>query len=193
MYKGTKMIKKIISLLVIIAIAFFCTTTVATYAKDKKEDNKNYTVAVIKTGKGEMKAVLFTERAPITTENFINLANEDFYKDMIFHRVVEDFVIQTGDPTGTGAGGSGKTIPLEIHKKLKHKKKGMLGMARKADPDSGTSQFYITHKKVPKLDYHYAVFGQVYDGLDVIDEIRRGDTLESVEIIEVPKKDIKLK
>ena len=112
------------------------------------------------------------------------------YKDMIFHRVVKDFVIQTGDPTGTGTGGSGETIPLEINKKLKHKR-GALAMARKADPDSATSQFYITIKPQPKLDGKYAVFGQVYDGLDVIDKIEQGDKLNYVKIIEVPKKEIK--
>ena len=175
---------------IFVAILAFTVYNLAFVNAEDKEDT--YTVAVISTEKGDMKAVLFTDKVPITTENFIKLAKDDFYKDMVFHRVVENFVIQTGDPTGTGAGGSDKMIPLEIHKKLKHKKRGMLAMARKADPDSATSQFYITIKKQPKLDYKYAVFGQVYEGLDVIPEIREQDKLNSVKIIEVPKKDIKL-
>ena len=175
---------------IFIAIVTFTVCSLAFV--NAKDNSDNYTVAVISTEKGDMKAVLFTDKAPVTTENFIKLANDDFYKDMVFHRVVEDFVIQTGDPTGTGSGGSGKTIPLEICKKLKHNKRGMLAMARKADPDSATSQFYITIKKQPSLDYKYAVFGQVYEGLDVIPQIKQEDKLNYVKIIEVPKKDIKL-
>ncbi|MGD9580786.1 MAG: peptidylprolyl isomerase [Vampirovibrionia bacterium] len=179
---------------IIIAILAFSIFNIAfVNAKDSKEQKDTYTVAVISTEKGDMKAVIFTDDAPITTKNFIDLAKADFYKNMVFHRVVEDFVIQTGDPTGTGSGGSGKTIPLEINKKLKHKKRGMLAMARKADPDSATSQFYITIEKQPKLDYKYAVFGEVYEGLDVIPQIRQGDSLNSVKIIEVPKSEIKFK
>lgn len=162
-------------------------------AKDETVDKNTYTVAVIDTEKGVIKAVLFTEKAPITTKNFIDLANKGFYKNMIFHRVEKDFVIQTGDPTGTGEGGSGKYIPLEVHKSLKHNKPGMLGMARKLNPDSATSQFYITLKEIPKLDAKYAVFGQVYDNLDVIYKINKDDKLNSITIINVPKKDIKLK
>ncbi len=188
--------KRCLIILMAVMICFSVCGLAAIQAKDNDDKVKKvdtYTVAVIDTEKGTMKAVLFTDQAPITTKNFIDLANDSFYKDMVFHRVVKDFVIQTGDPTGTGAGGSGKTIPLEINKKLKHKKAGMLAMARKADPDSATSQFYITLKAQPKLDAHYAVFGQVYEGLDTIFKILQGDKLNSVEIIEVPKKEIKLK
>jgi cyclophilin family peptidyl-prolyl cis-trans isomerase len=182
----------ILFIMVVLGVAITGNLTLIAKNKDKADKNKDtYQVAVIDTEKGVMKAVLFTDKAPITTKNFIDLANDGFYKDMVFHRVVEDFVIQTGDPTGTGSGGSGKTIPLEIHKKLKHKKPGTLAMARKADPDSATSQFYITLKRQPKLDAHYAVFGQVYDGLDNIYDILKGDKLNSVTIIEVPKDEVK--
>lgn len=184
--------KGLIALFIVLCISLFSVFALSTIAKDDQKQ-ETYKVAVIDTEKGVMKAVLFTDLAPITTKNFIELANDDFYKDMVFHRVVDDFVIQTGDPTGTGSGGSGKTIPLEIHKKLKHKCAGMLAMARKGHPDSATSQFYITLDKQKALDYHYAVFGQVYEGLDAIYEIRQGDDLNSVSIIEVPKEEIPIK
>ncbi|MEW5818630.1 MAG: peptidylprolyl isomerase [Cyanobacteriota bacterium] len=179
---------KIFAILMVLIFGLFVTNISTVIAKDKKD--KIETVAVISTDKGDMKAVLEIDKAPITTENFIKLAKDGFYKDMKFHRVVEDFVIQTGDPTGTGSGGSDKTIPLEIHKKLKHKR-GAVAMARKADPDSATSQFYITISKQPDLDGKYAVFGHVYEGMDVIDKIKQGDKLNYVEIIEVPKSETK--
>lgn len=178
---------------IILILTLFVTVNLACVSAKEKSQKDLYTVAVIETNKGTMKAVLFTKNAPITTENFIKLAKDDFYKNMIFHRVVPGFVIQTGDPTGTGEGGSGKTIPLEVSMKLKHDKKGMLAMARKADPDSATSQFYITIEPQPGLDGHYAVFGEVYEGLDVIDNIYQGDELKSVQIMDVPKKEVELR
>lgn len=174
----------------ILAVTFSLGSITFVNAENKEPAGETKTVAIIKTEKGDMKAVLYTDKVPITTKNFIDLVKDNFYKDMKFHRVVEDFVIQTGDPTGTGAGGSDKTIPLEIDKKLKHKR-GALAMARKADPDSATSQFYITIKPQPDLDGKYAVFGKVYEGLDVINKVKQGDKLYAVEIIEVPKKEVK--
>lgn len=179
--------------MIILLLAMFAVISSVSLAKDEPGDKNTYKVAVIDTQKGVIKAVLFTEKAPITTKNFIDLAKKNFYKNMIFHRVEKDFVIQTGDPTGTGEGGSGKYIPLEVHKSLKHNKPGMLGMARKLNPDSATSQFYITLNEIPKLDAKYAVFGQVYDNLDIIYKINKDDKLNSITIIDVPKKDIKLK
>jgi len=117
---------------------------------------------------GTFKIELFADKAPNTVQNFIDLVQRGFYKDMIFHRVVAGFVIQTGDPTGTGRGGSEKTIKLEIHPDLQHDSAGVVGMARTQDPDSATSQFYITLAPTPKLDGKYAVFGKVIEGLDVV-------------------------
>lgn len=130
-------------------------------------------VAIVETSFGIFKIELFLDKAPITAQNFIDLVQRDFYKDMIFHRVVANFVIQTGDPTGTGRGGSGKTIPLEIHPDLKHESAGIVGMARGPDPNSASSQFYITLRATPHLDGGYAVFGRVIEGLDVV--IKIGD------------------
>lgn len=124
-------------------------------------------VAVIETNKGTIKAELYEQKAPITTANFIQLAESGFYDGLIFHRVIDNFVIQTGDPKGTGMGGSSKTITLEIHKELKHTD-GALGMARSSSPNSASSQFYICDGPQRGLDGSYAVFGQVIEGMDVV-------------------------
>jgi cyclophilin family peptidyl-prolyl cis-trans isomerase len=125
-------------------------------------------VAIVETSMGTFKIELFADKAPHTVQNFIELVNRGFYKNMIFHRVVAGFVIQTGDPTGTGRGGSEKSIKLEIHPDLKHDRAGIVGMARSQDPDSATSQFYITLGPAPHLDGKYAIFGRVIEGLEVV-------------------------
>ena len=137
--------------------------------------------AVLHTNKGIIKFELFEKEASISTKNFIELAESGFYTNLKFHRVVPGFVIQTGDPTGTGAGGSDNKIKLEINPKLKHTL-GAVGMARSQDPDSASSQFYITLAPVPDLDGNYAVFGQVTEGMDIVQKIKQGDILEKVEI-----------
>lgn len=139
--------------------------------------------AVLETSKGKIKFALFEDKAPISTKNFIGLAERGFYTNMVFHRVVPGFVIQTGDPTGTGTGGSNKTIPLEIHPGLKHNL-GAVGMARSSDPNSASSQFYITLADVHDLDGNYAVFGQVVEGMDVVKKIKQVDKLLNVTIVE---------
>ncbi|MDF1557960.1 MAG: peptidylprolyl isomerase [ANME-2 cluster archaeon] len=143
---------------------------------------KNH-IATIETSKGMIRVELYEDKAPITTSNFIELARSGFYDGLVFHRVVPDFVIQTGDPTGTGSGGSDKTIPLEIHPDLWHTT-GAVGMARSQDPDSASSQFYITLSAQRDLDGGYAVFGQVIEGQDVVSRIRQGDTMIRVTIDE---------
>jgi cyclophilin family peptidyl-prolyl cis-trans isomerase len=139
--------------------------------------------AVLITEKGNISFKLYEMRAPNTTTNFINLAESEFYTNLTFHRVVADFVIQTGDPTGTGEGGSDKTIDLEVHPELIHLK-GAVGMARAEDPNSASSQFYVTMDEYPHLDGNYSVFGQVFSGMNVVWQIRKGDILESVEILD---------
>lgn len=124
-------------------------------------------IAVMDTSMGKIAFELYEAKAPITTANFKELAEGGFYKDMIFHRVVKDFVIQTGDPTGTGSGGSPNKIELEIHPDLKHVD-GAVGMARSMDPNSASSQFYICVGAQHGLDGDYAVFGKVIDGMDVV-------------------------
>lgn len=133
----------------------------------------------VETMRGTIRIELFDEKAPITTSNFKELVKRGFYNGLIFHRVEPGFVIQTGDPTGTGRGGSGKTIPLEIHPALKHRK-GAVGMARAVDPNSASSQFYITLTDTHELDGNYAVFGQVAEGMEVVETIRVGDKMIKV-------------
>jgi cyclophilin family peptidyl-prolyl cis-trans isomerase len=132
------------------------------------------------TTKGNCTVELFSD-VPISTKNFVDLASSGFYDGLTFHRYVEGFVVQGGDPTGTGGGGSGKTIPLEItsHKHLK----GALGMARSADPNSATSQFYFCLADTPSLDGQYTVFGQVLEGMENVMELRQGDKMTKVTVL----------
>lgn len=147
----------------------------------KSVESKMIKYVVIETEKGIIKAELYMSKAPITTKNFIELVNSSFYNGLIFHRVEPGFVVQTGDPKGDGTGGSDKTIPLEINPDLKHVK-GALGMARTNDPNSATSQFYITLADAPFLDGNYAVFGKVVEGMDVVEKIEVGDKMNKVYI-----------
>jgi len=124
-------------------------------------------VAVLETSKGKIKFEIYEDKAPVTTANFIKLAESGFYEGLIFHRVVDNFVIQTGDPKGNGTGGSSATINLEIHKDLTHTD-GAVGMARSQNPNSASSQFYICDGAQHGLDGNYAVFGQVIEGMDVV-------------------------
>ena len=122
-----------------------------------------------------MEAELYPEVAPITVENFVELIKQDYFKGIIFHRVIPGFMIQGGDPTGTGMGGSEKTIKGEFLangfvNNLKHTR-GVLSMARTMDPNSASSQFFIMHQDAPHLDGQYAAFGKVTKGIEVVDEI----------------------
>jgi cyclophilin family peptidyl-prolyl cis-trans isomerase len=129
------------------------------------------TYAKIETNYGEMIAKLETDKAPITTQNFIKLANSGFYNNLIFHRVIPDFMIQGGCPKGTGTGGPGYHIQDEFHPELRHAK-GALSMAN-AGPNTGGSQFFIVTKNggTPWLDNHHSVFGYLVQGQDVADRI----------------------
>lgn len=124
---------------------------------------------------GVMTLELYPEKAPKTVENFVNLANEGFYDGLIFHRVISGFMIQGGDPTGTGMSGPGYTIDGEFRMNgfdndIKHTR-GVISMARAMDPNSAGSQFFIMHKDAPHLDGSYAAFGKMTDGFDVLDKI----------------------
>jgi peptidyl-prolyl cis-trans isomerase B (cyclophilin B) len=124
---------------------------------------------------GVMTLELYEDKAPVTTENFIKLAKEGFYDGLIFHRVIKGFMIQGGDPTGTGMGGPGYQIKGEfasngVKNDLRHTR-GVISMARSMMPDSAGSQFFIMHKDAPHLDGQYAAFGKMTDGFDVLDAI----------------------
>lgn len=126
--------------------------------------------AKVETNHGTFRVELFEERAPRTTANFIELAEKGFYDGGTFHRVIEGFMLQGGDPTGTGTGGPGYTIDDEFHPELRHDAKGVLSMAN-AGPDTGGSQFFITLAPTPWLNDRHAVFGRVTEGMDVVDTI----------------------
>ena len=148
---------------------------------NNKNTGENVKYVTIETDSGIIKAELYVDKAPITTKNFIDLANSGFYNGLTFHRVEPKFVIQGGDPKGDGTGGSGKTIPLEINPALKHIK-GALGMARSQEPNSAQSQFYITLAETPFLDGNYAVFGKVISGMENAEQIKAGEKMNKVYI-----------
>ena len=137
-------------------------------------------VATIVTDKGVIKIELYENRAPITTKNFIDLAESGFYDGLTFHRVIRTFMVQGGDPSGDGTGGPGYTIQDEFHPELKHIT-GTLSMAN-AGPNTGGSQFFITEAPQPHLNGRHSVFGQVMVGQDVVVKIEQGDVMLSVTI-----------
>lgn len=180
---------KLIITLIILLAAFMSACTQTSQTQETIIEDGKMSTAIIETNKGTIKVELFTEQAPITTENFMNLIKENFYDGILFHRVEPGFVIQVGDPQtktmdvnhpAIGSGGSKKTIKLEVNPELKHGKAGVLSMARTNDPNSATSQFFITLGDASFLDMQYAVFGEVTEGLDVIQAIKVGDKIEKV-------------
>ncbi len=143
--------------------------TEKTYASPPAIDidpQKSYT-ATIQTADGEIFLQLFAEKTPNTVNNFVFLAREGFYDGVVFHRVIENFMVQGGDPTGTGRGGPGYSFEDEFHPELSHDGPGVLSMAN-AGPNTNGSQFFITHVATPWLDGKHSVFGRVTGGLDVL-------------------------
>ncbi|MFM1897195.1 MAG: hypothetical protein RLZZ385_2269 [Pseudomonadota bacterium] len=136
-------------------------------------------VAVIDTGRGVLRAELNDRAAPTTVANFVNLAQRGYYDGLKFHRVERNFMVQGGDPLGTGSGGPGYRFAGEII--LKHNQPGILSMAN-AGPGTDGSQFFITHVATPHLDGKHSVFGRVVEGLPVVYQIQRGDVINSIRI-----------
>lgn len=145
------------------------------------------------TNKGVFVAEMFEDKAPLTTKNFIELVEKGFYDGIIFHRVIDGFMIQGGNPTGTGMGGPGYKIKDEFGEGLKHDDEGILSMAN-AGPNTGGSQFFITLAPTPWLNGHHAIFGKVVEGMDVVrligvvptdfrDRPREAVTMEKVEVV----------
>ena len=136
---------------------------------------ENINIRITMENGAQIEAELYPETAPITVENFVSLIKEKFFDGIIFHRVIKGFMIQGGDPTGTGMGGLEKTIKGEflsngVVNELKHTR-GVLSMARTMDPNSASSQFFIMHEDAPHLDGQYAAFGKVTKGMEVVDAI----------------------
>lgn len=153
---------KICVVLVTVMCVFFAVADMA-LAADRA-------VAVFDTSMGVFKIELFTDLAPVTAQNFIDLSKKGFYNGVIFHRVIDGFMIQGGDPTGTGRGGPGYSIPDEFGPGLVHDKPGILSMAN-AGPNTGGSQFFITLVPTPWLDGKHAIFGTVIEGMDIVQAI----------------------
>jgi len=139
--------------------------------------------ATISTSKGDINIRLFAEETPVTVANFVNLANRKYYDNLIFHRVINDFMIQGGCPYGSGTGGPGYNFEDECKPELRHDKPGILSMAN-AGPGTNGSQFFITHIATPWLDGKHTVFGEVLSEGDqnVVDSVAQGDTISSITI-----------
>jgi len=131
-------------------------------------------IAEFSTNMGNFKVELYNDKAPLTVGNFMKLVDQGFYNGLIFHRVIDGFMLQSGCPHGTGRGGPGYTIKDEFHPELKHDSKGILSMAN-AGPNTGGSQFFITVAPTPWLDKHHAIFGKVTEGYEVVDAISKVD------------------
>ena len=138
---------------------------------------------ILHTNKGSIEATFFASKVPMTCANFLNLATRGYYDGLKFHRVIPDFMIQGGCPTGTGTGGPGYKFGDEIDRSLTHKGPGIFSMAN-AGPGTNGSQFFITHVPCPWLDGKHAVFGEVTKGQDVVNAIKAGDTIRKIEILD---------
>ncbi|MEZ5561703.1 MAG: peptidylprolyl isomerase [Gammaproteobacteria bacterium] len=144
------------------------------------ETNRTYK-AVIETARGNIEIELFPEHAPKTVNNFVFLARDGFYDGVVFHRVIADFMIQGGDPTGSGRGGPGYRFEDEFEGNPLRHERGVISMAN-AGPGTNGSQFFITHGPQPHLDGRHTVFGKVSKGLDVVDAIQQGDSMIKVTV-----------
>ena len=142
--------------------------------------SRNYVVS-IETNRGNIELELYPQHAPQTVNNFVFLAGQGFYDGVVFHRVIANFMIQSGDPTGTGRGGPGYRFADECYgNPLKHER-CVISMAN-AGPNTNGSQFFITHLATPHLDGRHTVFGKVTSGEDIVDTIQQGDTMTSVKV-----------
>lgn len=159
--------------LVIIILSLFISSNIFSQKKESKKMTDSITVAVIETNMGTIEIELFAKEVPKTVENFVGLAKKGYYNGVIFHRVIDNFMIQGGDPTGTGRGGEsiwGKKFNDEFVPSLKHTGPGILSMAN-SGPNTNGSQFFITLAATPWLDGKHTIFGKVISGMDVVKAI----------------------
>lgn len=146
-------------------------------------DPKQTYQASVETDRGTIELELYPEHAPKTVNNFVFLAREGFYDGVVFHRVIPNFMVQGGDPTGTGTGGPGYSFEDEVRGNPLRHETGVISMAN-AGPNTNGSQFFITHGPQPHLDGRHTVFGKVTSGQDVVDAIRQGDAIRQVTVSE---------
>jgi peptidyl-prolyl cis-trans isomerase B (cyclophilin B) len=157
------------------------------YGVDKEKADYGELHAVIKTDKGDIKLELYPNQAPLTVMNFANLAQRGYYDGLKFHRVIANFMIQGGDPTGTGSGGPGYKFKDEFDSSLRHDGPGILSMAN-SGPRTNGSQFFVTHKATPWLNDKHSIFGKVTTGQDVVDSISQGAKMNEIVIEGDPSK-----
>ncbi len=141
------------------------------------------TNCTISTSRGDIEIELYADKVPNTVANFVKLAADGFYNGLSFHRVVDDFMVQTGCPEGSGRGGPGYQFEDEFHAGLRHDAPGILSMAN-SGPNSNGSQFFITHIATPWLDDKHSVFGRVTDGQDIVNAVEQGDLMNKVSVEE---------
>lgn len=170
-----KWMKVFFVLLTVVSLVGCSSSKTTEKTKKTKTLKGNYQVEIKVKDYGTIYAEIDADTAPITVTNFVNLCKKHFYDGLTFHRIIKDFMIQGGDPNGDGTGGSDKTIKGEfsdngVENPLKHTR-GALSMARSQDNDSASSQFFIVQKTASYLDGQYAVFGYVYEGMDIVDKI----------------------
>ena len=181
--------------LLIICLMLVCALGLTACGQEKQEQapKAEPATAVFNTSMGDFEVKLATDYAPETSKNFITLAEKGFYNGLIFHRVIDNFMIQGGDPAGNGTGGPGYTIKDEFSSKLLHDGPGVISMANRG-PNTGGSQFFITLAPTPWLNGHHAIFGKVVEGMDVVrligvvptdfrDRPREAVTMEKVEVV----------
>jgi len=154
------------------------------------DESKAKTEAAVKdirielnTSKGTIEAIIFASKVPMTAANYLNLAKRGYYEGLKFHRVIPNFMIQGGDPQGTGRGGPGYRFGDEFDPSLKHDGPGVFSMAN-AGPGTNGSQFFVTHKETSWLDNRHSVFGKVTKGQDIVDAIMAGDTIMSIKVLD---------
>lgn len=172
----------------IVCMLIICSMAAVACGSEEKPVKAEPATAVFETSMGTFEIKLATDLVPVTTGNFITLANKGFYNGLIFHRVIDNFMIQGGDPNGNGTGGPGYTIKDEFSSKLIHDSEGVLSMAN-AGPNTGGSQFFITLRDCPWLDGRHAVFGKVTKGMEVVRKIGKVDT----DLNDKPLKDVVIK
>ena len=170
-----KMLKVLLVLMTVVSLVGCSSSKTTEKTKKTKTLKGNYQVEIKIKDYGTIYAEIDADTAPITVTNFVNLCKNHFYDGLTFHRIIKDFMIQGGDPNGDGTGGSKETIKGEfsdngVENPLKHTR-GALSMARSQDNDSASSQFFIVQKTASHLDGQYAVFGYVYEGMDIVDKI----------------------
>lgn len=160
------------------------------YGQETKKKEDGTAAAAVKdiriemeTSKGTIEATLYASKTPMTVANFLNLSKRGYYNGLTFHRVIPNFMVQGGDPRGTGTGGPGYKFGDEFHPELKHDSPGIFSMAN-AGPGTNGSQFFITHKDTPWLNRKHSVFGKVTKGLDVVNAIAKGDKIKSIKVLD---------